>query len=216
MGLGYQVAAVMTGALCLFPDGNTCDIVGFFRGTGRSALSYCARHGYTVEQGNCSQGGVAACRFPDGTLCSDGDFTTGVCGPCVPGRDTGCAGVWVSTDKSLYTNAEAITLTLHNDTAATVFVPPCAGQGVERLLPNGTWEPLSVGNMCNLSSGPWQTVVTMTTREEPVAVASTLQNGMHRVYKTVGYGCDTSVSAAEADCERVESVYADPFGHVLK
>ncbi len=204
----------MGGLLCSYPDGNTCDIAQTLRGTCRVSLSYCARHGYTPLVETCSVGQVVGCEFPDGSVCWDGSFADGTCGPCVPGRDDGCAAVWLSSDQATYTGTDPITVTLHNDTALPVYVHPCGSQRLERLESDDTWELVPVDAVCNLATLPWQELAAGAPLDQPATMPENL-HAIYRVGTTVGFGCDTSVPYLEASCERTETIFTEPFMHRL-
>lgn len=213
-GLGNPVVPVDSGDMCHYPDSKGCPIEAVRSGACRPVLSHCARHGYTVVEGTCSLGKVVACRFPDGSVCWDGDFATGACGPCVPGRDSGCAGVWLATNATTYTDDVVLTLTLHNDTTSNVYLHPCSGRGLQRLQTDGTWEIVAEESMCNPSSAFWGAVSANTTNQESVSLSSTA-HALHRICKVVGYGCNTTVSVIQAQCQRTETICTQPFNHLV-
>lgn len=213
-GLGNVVIPIDSGDICHYPDSGNCMIEQVLSGTCRPTLSHCARYGYTVIEGTCSLGKVVACRFPDGSVCWDGDFATGACGPCVPGRDSKCAGVWLATNATTYTDDAVLTLTLHNDTNANVYLRPCGGRGLEQLLTDGTWQTVAEESMCDPTSVHWQTVSANATSQESFPLASTV-HAFYRTCKVVGYGCDTSVPLTQAQCQRTEKICTQSFSHLV-
>jgi len=85
--LGYTCEPTSTDANCWFPNGTSCEIWAFFRGTCGQEFSYCETHGKgnTVvrrmdDMGTwCAE--YAVCVFPDGYECAEYEYYQGQCKP---------------------------------------------------------------------------------------------------------------------------------------
>jgi len=87
VALDYKCQSTATDANCIFPDGSSCEIWAFFRGTCGQKFSYCETHGEgnTVvrrmdDMGTwCAE--YAVCVFPQGFECAEYDYYMGQCKP---------------------------------------------------------------------------------------------------------------------------------------